>query len=200
MIPRAFGRWGQFVMRIVGGSLSGRKIDPPLSRVTRPMMDRIREALFNILVHREWGKDIGDLLESDTNVLDAFCGTGALAFEAISWGAGHAVLFDKDREALEIARQNAATLGISDKCHILAADATMPPKAAFSCKLVFLAPPYRKGLISPAFDALDEAGWIASHAIIVAETAKKEAFKPLPGCEEVLHRSYADTTIHFLKR
>ncbi len=187
-------------MRIVGGSLSGRKIEPPLSQVTRPMMDRIREALFNILAHRDWGKNVGDLFESDVHVLDAFCGTGALAFEAISWGAGYATLFDRDRDALDIARKNAASLGISDKCQILMADATVPPTASNSCKLVFLAPPYRKGLIPLAFEALDRAGWIAPHAVFIAETARKEAFEPMSGCEVVLERSYADTTLHFLTR
>jgi 16S rRNA (guanine966-N2)-methyltransferase len=188
-------------MRIVGGTLSGRKIEPPLSLTTRPMMDRVREALFNILAHREWGKDIGDVFVEDTRVLDAFCGTGALAFEAISWGAGQATLFDKDMQALKITRQNAATLGIVDKCQILLADATEPPKNAETpCKLVFLAPPYRKNLIPPAFAALDGAGWIAPHAVIVAETAKKEAFEPMPGCEVVVERNYADTTLRFLKR
>jgi 16S rRNA (guanine966-N2)-methyltransferase len=90
-------------------------------------------------------------------------------------------------------------LGITDKCQILSADVTMPPKnAGTPCKLVFLAPPYRKGLIPPAFLALDTAGWIAPHAVIVAETAKKEAFEALPECEVVVERSYADTTLRFM--
>lgn len=187
-------------MRIVGGSLSGRKIDPPLSTVTRPMMDRVREALFNILAHRDWGKEIGDLFESDVNVLDAFCGTGALAFEAISWGAGSATLFDKNADALNIARGNAEKLGVASKCRILATDALLPPPADALCKIVFLAPPYRKGLIPPAYEALDKAGWIAKHAVIVAEVDKNEAFDALPACEIVVSRSYADTTLHFLRR
>ncbi|MFA5041205.1 MAG: RsmD family RNA methyltransferase [Bdellovibrionales bacterium] len=186
-------------MRIVGGTLSGRKIEPPISLVTRPMMDRVREALFNILAHRDWGKNIGDLFEPDVFVLDAFCGTGALAFEAVSWGAGQATLFDMDAQALKIARGNAASLGITDKCQILSADATNPPKNAQKpCKLVFLAPPYRKGLIPPAFEAANAAGWIAPHAVIVAETAKKEPFEPMPGCEVIVERNYADTTLRFM--
>lgn len=188
-------------MRIVGGTLSGRKIEPPLSLVTRPMMDRVREALFNILAHRDWGKNVGDLFENgDINVLDAFCGTGALAFESLSWGAARATLFDKDMQALTIARKNAATLGIADKCTILAADSTQPPQAPAPCKLVFLAPPYRKNLIPPAFKALDAAGWIAPHAVIVAETAKKEPLDPLEGFEIIVSRNYGDTSLHFLLR
>ncbi|MDR3425247.1 MAG: RsmD family RNA methyltransferase [Alphaproteobacteria bacterium] len=187
-------------MRIVGGRLSGRKIEPPLSLVTRPMMDRVREALFNILAHRDWGKDIGDLFEGDIHALDAFCGTGALAFEAISWGAARATLFDKDSLALKIARQNAATLGIGGQCSILSADSTQPPQASSPCKLVFLAPPYRKNLIPPSFAALDAAGWIAPHAVIVAEIAKKEPFEAMPGCEVVVSKNYGDTALYFLRR
>jgi 16S rRNA (guanine966-N2)-methyltransferase len=188
-------------MRIVGGTLSGRKIEPPLSIVTRPMMDRVREALFNILAHRDWGKHIGELFENeDLRVIDAFCGTGALSFEAISWGASQATLFDKDAEALKIARQNAAALGIANKCSIFAADATQPPQAPAPCQLVFLAPPYRKNLIAPTFAALDAAGWIAPHALIVVETAKTEKLEPLPGCELVLARSYGEPMLHFLTR
>jgi 16S rRNA (guanine966-N2)-methyltransferase len=187
-------------MRIVGGTLSGRKIEPPLSLTTRPMMDRVREALFNILAHRDWGKHVGDLFADDVHVLDAFCGTGALAFEALSWGCGHATLFDKDAQALKITRQNAETLGITNKCQILSSDVTTPPPTTAACKLVFLAPPYRKNLIPPAFAALDQSGWIAPHAVIVAETAKKEALDILEGCELVVSKNYGDTALHFMKR
>jgi 16S rRNA (guanine966-N2)-methyltransferase len=187
-------------MRIVGGALSGRKFEPPTSLTTRPMMDRVRQALFNILAHREWGKQIGDLFEGEIHVLDAFCGTGALAFEALSRGAAQATLFDRDAEALKIARLNATNLGIADQCHIRDADATNPPVAPSVCKLVFLAPPYRKNLILPAFAALDAAGWIAPHAVIVAETAKKEMLEPLTDCALAVSRFYGDTALHFLTR
>jgi 16S rRNA (guanine966-N2)-methyltransferase len=188
-------------MRIVGGTFSGRKIEPPVNDATRPMMDRVREALFNILAHRDWGKDIGELFEAGTCVLDAFCGTGAVAYEALSWGAGHAVLFDQDAAALKTARQNALTLGIADKCQIFAADALSPPQNnQQKCGLVFLDPPYHKNLIPPAFTALDQAGWIKPHALIIAKTAKKEKLETLSGCELVLHRSYADSVLHFFQR
>ena len=186
-------------MRIVGGTLSGRKIEPPLSLTTRPMMDRVRQALFNILAHHDWGAKIGEALDG-THVLDAFCGTGALAFEALSQGAAHATLFDKDRQALQIATQNATTLGVKARCDIIAADTLAPPSAKQACRLVFLAPPYRKELIPPALLALDRAGWIAPDALILAETAKKEAL-PIPeGFSILFSRSYGDTALHFIAR
>ncbi len=187
-------------MRIVGGSLRGRKFEPPLSEVTRPMMDRVREALFNILAHRDWGKGLGEIFDNQPRVLDPFCGTGALAFEAISWGASHATLFDKDAGALKIARANAASLGISDKCDIRSDDATNPAPAPQSCQLIFLAPPYRKELIPAAFAALDKHGWIAPKALIVCETAKTEKLQTLPGCELILARAYGEPMLHFMVR
>jgi 16S rRNA (guanine966-N2)-methyltransferase len=189
-------------MRIVGGKLRGRNFEPPESLVTRPMMDRVREALFNVLAHRDWGKHVGELFNegNDLHVLDAFCGTGALSFESLSRGAVRATLFDHDAGALKLARTNAAKLGLSDKCDILAADTTKPPQASTPCQLIFLAPPYRKNLIAPAFAALDKAGWIAPRAVIVAETAKTETLDPLPGCELVVARAYGEPMLHFLTR
>ncbi len=186
-------------MRITGGTLAGRKIEPPLSRTTRPMMDRVRQALFNILAHHDWGREIGNVF-GDTHVLDAFCGTGALAFEAISYGAEHATLFDKDRNALEVATKNADTLGVKKLCYIRAGDATEPPRAAQPCKLVFLAPPYRKNLIPPALIALNKMGWIAKHPLILAETAKKEALEIPEEFQVLFSRYYGDTALHFLTR
>jgi len=173
----------------------------PVGADIRPTMDRVREAMFNILAHRDWGKKIGAIFDGDVAVLDAFCGVGALAFEALSWGARRATLFDKDAQALKTARQNATTLDITDKCQILAADATQPPKNnGTPCKLVFFDPPYRKDLIPVAFKALDEAGWIAPHALIVAETAKTERLETLPGCELILARAYGEPMLHFMVR
>jgi 16S rRNA (guanine966-N2)-methyltransferase len=187
-------------MRIVGGKLSGRKITPPVSLTTRPMMDRVRVSLFNILLHHNWGDDIGKVFDGHTHVLDAFCGTGALAFEALSHGAAFATLFDKDQEALAIAKKNAEHLKIENQCAIMMADATAPPKAKQACKLVFLSPPYRKDLIPATLPVLDKAGWISAHAIIVAEVDKKEAFAVPSGYALKLSRTYGIATLHFLLR
>lgn len=187
-------------MRIVGGKLSGRKITPPLSLTTRPMMDRVRVSLFNILLHHDFGPKIGKIFDHETYVLDAFCGTGALAFEALSHGAAYATLFDKDQAALSIARKNAAHLKIENQCQILMGDATAPISARQACKLVFLSPPYNKDLIPQAVPALDKAGWIAKHAVVVAEVAKKEKFEVPEGFTLKVSRTYGIATLHFLVR
>jgi len=184
-------------MRIIGGTLSGRTFEAPAGRTTRPMLDRIRQALFNIIEHHEWGNGIGDPLQ-EVNVLDAFCGTGALAFEALSRGAAQAILFDKDRNALRVATDNAAKLGLKNRCRIIPADTLHPPKATHQCRLVFVAPPYRKGLIAPSLAALDDADWIAPDALIVAETARKEVLEIPENFALLFSRFYGDTAVHFL--
>src|SRR6202012_3781718 len=98
-------------MRIIGGTLSGQTFEAPSGSTTRPMLDRIRQALFNIVEHHDWGKGIGDAL-TGANVMDAFCGTGALAFEALSRGAAKATMFDSDSNAYKVATANAAKLGL----------------------------------------------------------------------------------------
>ncbi len=185
-------------MRIVGGSLRGRKIDPPISMTTRPMTDRAREGLFNILAHREWGTGTEPLFETPIHVLDAFCGTGALAFEALSRGAAQATLFDKDPSAAAVARQNAEKLGVAERCLIMRLDTLRPTRASAPCQLIFLAQPHRSALALPAFLALREAGWVAPHALLVVETASHEPPQPLPACEIVLDRAYGALTLHFM--
>ncbi len=86
-------------------------------------------------------------------MLDAFAGTGAFGLEALSRGAGAAVFIESEREALAALRRNVAALGEEDRAHIVAGDATRPPRAAFACAVAFLDPPYRSGLAAPAVAA-----------------------------------------------
>jgi 16S rRNA (guanine966-N2)-methyltransferase len=119
-------------MRIVAGRLGGRvlKSPPGKSRDVRPTSDRARETLFSIL---------GDV--SDLSVLDLFCGTGALAFEAISRGADSAVLVDR---ATALARRNAEVLGIANRCELVRSDAIRYlERTDERFGLVFCDPPYR---------------------------------------------------------
>src|SRR4051812_172978 len=97
--------WGsRGVMRVVGGRLKGRNLASPSSREIRPTADRLREALFNILIHA-YGDPIGG-----ARVLDLFAGTGALGIEAISRGAKFALLIDNGPEARALLRANVEAL------------------------------------------------------------------------------------------
>ncbi len=155
-------------MRIIAGAWRGRALAAPPGAATRPTAQRVRQALFDMLMHAGWG---GPALLQGAAVLDAFAGTGALGLEALSRGAAHAVFIDSDRTAAEILRRNVAACGA--RARILAADATRPPPGP-PCRLVFLDPPYGAGLGPAAFAALSRAGWIAEDAVVVLETGRDE--------------------------
>lgn len=160
-------------MRIVAGAWRGRTIKAPDSDATRPTADRVRQALFDMLIHAPWA----DPIEQCT-VLDGFAGTGALGLEALSRGAARAVFLENNRQALLTLKDNVAAMRATPQSLVLGADATRPPRAMpaqGSCSLVFLDPPYGQDLIAKSLQALKAAGWIAEGALIVAETASEEA-------------------------
>jgi len=186
-------------MRITGGNKRRHGLKAPAGWNTRPTSDRVREALFNILMHHDFGPVVGDPL-ANARVLDAFCGTGALAFEALSRGAASATLFDIDRVAVTVAQDNAAALGFAAQCAVQRADAAKPPRAGLPCNLLFLDPPYRKNLAPKALLALDETGWLAPVCVIVIETAKDEALSLPERYAPLLHRVWGDTAITIMAK
>ncbi|MHA1107478.1 MAG: 16S rRNA (guanine(966)-N(2))-methyltransferase RsmD [Alphaproteobacteria bacterium] len=185
-------------MRIVGGRHGGRRLEAPLGRRLRPTADRGRESVFNILAHGS--ARIGGA-ESLTGalVLDGFAGTGAFGLEAISRGAAFATLMDNNREALDFCRTNAAALGEQAQVTVLHGDCLNPVRPPDACSLVFLDPPYRKGLAAPALEALAASGWVADGALVVIELAAKEDFTPPAGAELLDERRYGAARILFLR-
>ena len=105
-------------MRVVGGSLRGRTLAAPKSQSNRPTADRLRESLFNILIHA-YGNPI-----AGARVLDLFAGTGALGIEALSRGAAFTLFVDDGAEARALLRENVATLGLGGTSRIFRRDAT----------------------------------------------------------------------------
>jgi 16S rRNA (guanine966-N2)-methyltransferase len=185
-------------LRIVGGVHRGRRLVAPPGEAVRPTSDRAREALFNVLSHGGFAS--GGLPFADRAVLDAFAGTGAFGLEALSRGASAAVFIDNGREALAVLRRNIATLGEEDRAHVIAGDATRPPRAGFACTLAFLDPPYRSGLAVPALTALAAAGWLAADALAVVEIAASEEFSSPAGFARVDERLYGAARLVFLRR
>ena len=166
-------------MRIVAGAWRGRRLAAPAGQATRPTADRVRQALFDMLLHAPWG---GRARVEGAAVLDAFAGTGALGLEALSRGAARASFIEHDRAALAALRANIAACGAGDRARVLLADATRPPPGD-PCGLVFLDPPYGAGLVARAVAALGAAGWIAPGALILAELGREE---PVPAIGEAL--------------
>jgi 16S rRNA (guanine966-N2)-methyltransferase len=157
-------------MRIIAGEWRGRRLEAPPGEGTRPTLDRVRQALFDRLMHAPWA---GRAAMEGAHVLDAFAGTGALGLEALSRGAAEAVFIERDRTALVALRANVAACRAEPQCRIIPGDACRPP-AGTPCSLVFLDPPYGQGLAAPAVAALKTAGWITDGALLVLEISREE--------------------------
>ena len=182
-------------MRVVGGRLRGRTLAAPKGNAIRPTSDRLRESLFNILIHA-YGDPVGG-----ARVLDLFAGTGALGIEAISRGASFALFVDDGAEARALIRQNVDTLGLGAVTRVFRRHATRlgaaHPVEPFG--LVFLDPPYRKGLAAPALAGLRDGGWLAPGALVVVEEAADAGVTVPDGFAEVERRAYDDTVVIFLR-
>jgi 16S rRNA (guanine966-N2)-methyltransferase len=182
------------LMRVVGGRLRGRAIAGPKSQTIRPTADRLRESLFNILMHA-----FDDPI-TRARALDLFAGTGAFGIEAISRGAEFVLFVDQGAEARALLRENVAALGLGGVSRIFRRDATKlgeaHPVAPFS--LAFLDPPYGQDLASAALASARAGGWFTPNALIVVEEAAKAKFTAPPGFDEIDRRSYDDTEFVFL--
>src|ERR671931_2804251 len=154
-------------MRIVGGHLRGRTLAAPKSQAIRPTADRLREALFNILLHA-----YGDPV-SGARVLDLFAGTGALGLEALSRDAAFALFVDNGAEARALLRENIAALGLGGAARVFRRDAAKlgaaHPLAPFS--LAFLDPPYGRSLAEAALASARAGGWLIPGALAGVEEA-----------------------------
>ena len=176
-------------MRVVAGKWGGRTIRAPRGISVRPTTDRVREAVFSML---------GDDAEGSV-VLDLFAGTGAMAIEALSRGAAGAVLVESSPAALGALRANLASLE-AEGAVCLPLDYREAVRR-LSAKgrtfdLVFLDPPYGKGLVGLSAGLLSRAGILAPGAVVVAERASRDPVETLPaGWRERAERRYGDTRI-----
>lgn len=165
----------------------------PQGRNTRPTADRVRESLFNILAH-------GKPELRGASVLDAFAGSGALGFEALSRGAANVTFMETDGEAFAIIYGNARKLGAEQVVSVQRIDATRPPKARVPCRFVLMDPPYKSGLATPALKALNEQGWLAPDCLVVVEVAAGEGFSsPIKGLKIIDERTYGAARVVLLR-
>lgn len=184
-------------MRIVGGQFKGRAIAAPAGRDTRPTADRARESVFNVLAHAAWSSGV-----EGRRVLDLFAGSGALGLEAMSRGAAFALFVETDAAARGTIRDNIEALGLFGTTRIHRRDATdlgvKPAGLGEPFDLVFLDPPYGKGLGERALARLREGGWITPDALIVLEIGAEET--PQTSAFETLdERAYGAAKVLFLR-
>lgn len=180
-------------MRIVAGQYGGRRLEQPKGRDIRPTSDKVRGAIFNAL--QAQGAVEG------AQVLDCFCGTGALGLEALSRGAEFCTFIDKDLKSLALAKGNAGALDALGQSAFILGDAGTfkSPESGLKYSLAFLDPPYRKGLIDVVLQSFDKNAVLAEASVIVAESEK--GYEPnLRGSYTVQStKIYGDTQVLFLR-
>lgn len=155
-------------MRIIGGLSRGTKLYTLDGLDTRPTLDRVREALFNILQNNM----------RDAIVLDLFAGSGAIGLESISRGAQKAVLCDKNKKAIDIIKKNVEKLRVEDKVKIAFTDYESflnTSKEQFD--FIYIDPPYKTNFISDSIKIINNRNLLSDNGIIVAETDEEERVK-----------------------
>lgn len=183
-------------MRVIAGIAKGRRLQSVPGDVTRPITDRVKEALFSIL---------GDFIVG-ARVLDLFAGTGAVGIEALSRGAAEAVFVDKSSAALRTVRANLQHTRLADRASVLRADAfkylASPVESPFD--LIYVAPPQYKGIWADALRALEaRPAWLSIYpeedsGIVVAQTHPREYQDlPLDNLVEYDQRKYGSTLLCF---
>jgi 16S rRNA (guanine966-N2)-methyltransferase len=187
-------------VRITAGRFGGRTLTAPPDARVRPTADKVRQAIFNILVHNDF--DAGFTLEG-ARVIDLFAGTGALGIEALSHGAAFCLFVDDSAESRALIRRNVEMLALTGETKIWRRNATdLGPMAAGAggpFTLAFLDPPYRKDLVLPALASLRGGNWLTAGAIAVVETAEDEVLPDAPGFVRLDERVYGDTRVRLLK-
>ncbi len=183
-------------MRVIAGTVGGRKLLAPKGTRVRPTSDRVKEALFSILLSR-----LGNI--SSLKILDLFAGTGNLGIEALSRGADQIVFVDSSPESASIIRSNLILAGFADKAEVICADAVRSLKQLQQRRvhfdIVFLDPPYREtALLQAALKEIASQTILSPGGIVVIETNKGNS--PLHPDELTIldRRIYGDTAIIIL--
>ena len=183
-------------MRIIGGSRRGLKLvevgEGDAAAHLRPTSDRVREAIFNLLINAHGNPVAG------ARVLDLFAGTGALGLEALSRGALAVTFVDDGAKALGLIRANIAKMRVEGETRVLRQDARkLGQNAGAGYGLVFLDPPYGKGLGEVALTAALTGGWLSPGAMVVWEEGASVVAPE--GFEMVDQRKYGDTVVTVLE-
>lgn len=180
-------------MRVVAGLYKNRKLVAPSGNITRPTLDKTREALFDILSAclKQNGQKWKDIV-----FLDVFAGTGAVGIEALSRGAKKAFFIENNNEALACIQQNTEGMpGVT----IFASDAASPPFTPVPADIAFLDAPYYLQLWEKALVALKNNGWLTPQTIIVVEVARKEESIFPADFEAISERLYGKNKLLFCR-
>ena len=184
-------------MRVISGTARGKKLNSLPGLDTRPTLDRVKEALFNIIQF--------DL--KDKSILDLFSGSGALAIEALSRGAKEATLCDNSYKAIEVIKKNLADTKLEDKAEVINKDYIEALKHVSNKSkkfdFIFLDPPYKSKFIVNSLEQIIELDLLKKNGIIIAETDDKEKIdeiKKLKKLEVYDVRKYGIVLIIFIRK
>ncbi len=182
------------LLRVISGKCKGKKLFALKDLSLRPTSDRVKEAIFDILQKFPPGK----------NVLDLFAGTGALGIEALSRGAQRAVFVERSARSGAVLRRNLEACRLSGQAEVLCKEVQAGLKALEERKdsfdLIFLDPPYGKGLASRALESLSISHILSVNALVVAEHSPDEDLGSISSLERIDRRKYGGTEISFFRR
>ena len=161
---------GSGQIRIIGGQWRGRKLPVPESPGLRPTTDRVRDTLFNWLAPSI----------VDASCLDCFAGSGALGLEALSRYAANATLLEMERGVAQQLQKNLATLKASNAKVVNTNTLAFLAQAGAPHDIVFVDPPFRKGLLEETLKLLENNGWLSDEALIYIESEVENGLPPVP--------------------
>jgi len=180
-------------IRVIAGKAKGKILKPVPGDSTRPIMDRVKEALFNII-----GADIWDAI-----FIDLFAGTGSVGIEALSRGAARAYFYDLERAAVRTIEANLKLTGLGEQAIVRQADAfavlaTPPPAPA---DYIYVAPPQYQGLWLRTLTAIDASpAWLCSQPCVIVQIDPSERQSvPLRRLNPYDERKYGNTLLWFFE-
>lgn len=176
-------------MRVIAGEAKGHILKPVPGKGTRPISDRVKESLFNVLGQRVVG----------CHFLDLFAGTGSVGIEALSQGAERAVFVERARAAVRVIRANLAHTGLAEWADVVHADVfAFIPRCEEQFDIIYVAPPQYRGLWSDTLSLLDQHALLTQNGLVVVQIFPKE-FAPLALERYALveQRTYGSTLLCF---
>ena len=180
-------------MRIIAGEFRSRKLAFPKTKLTRPMMDRMKESVFSIL---------GETLEGAA-VLDLFAGSGSLGLEALSRGAREVVFVENGAWAVETIRDNLKSLALTQKALVINQDVSLAlarlQRDGKSFKIIFLDPPYNEGLVKKILIQLERSDIVSALTQIILHHSRQEKLpETLEKLEVLREKRFGQACLSFL--
>ena len=174
-------------MRVITGEYRGRKLETPTGYEIRPTSDKVKESIFNLLMHDTWGRIFCDL----------FCGTGSLGIEALSRGAEKCYFCDSARESIRLTRRNIEHCGAEESAVVLQGDYQRAlSRIPEQVDVFLLDPPYRAGLYEKCLLKIDKLDLLSRNGIIIAEHGSRDAMpESAGGLKRVREYRYGKTAV-----